>query len=395
MNGEPLTQTAVLLVLGLLFLVGLAADLLGRHSPLPRVTLLIVSGVAVGPAGFGLLPAAFIDDWFPLLSGVALALIGFLLGQDVSRAVLSRRGLSVLVVAVTKPLGAALTVAAALLLTGVEPLVALVLAGIATTTAPAATWDVVHESGAGGEFADTLLSVVALDDVTGLLAFALILAFAVTLGTDAGGAAVLTSGLVDIGGSVLLGGALGVPMAYLTGRISRGEPTLAEALGFVLLAAGLAQTLSLTPILTTMTMGSVVAGLARHHTRPFSAIEGIEWPFMILFFVLAGASLDLAAVQAVSAVTLVYVVARTFGTYAGAFGGAAMTGAERSVRNWLGLALLPQAGVAIGMALVASQRLPAIADIVLPTVLTATIVFEIVAPVITRRALRQSRASRH
>jgi Kef-type K+ transport system membrane component KefB len=141
-----------------------------------------------------------------------------------------------------------------------------------------------------------------------------------------------------------------------------------------------------------MAMGGTVASLAKHHNRPFHAIEGIDWPFMILFFVLAGASLEIEAIYDVGAVTVIYVLSRCIGIYIGTRLGCQITGASLPLRKWLGVALFPQAGVAIGMALLASQRFPDFASIILPVVLTSTIFLEIVAPVITRQALRAAGA---
>ena len=137
----------------------------------------------------------------------------------------------------------------------------------------------------------------------------------VTGNVDAGSS--IAAGSIEIGGSIALGIGLGVPMAYLTGRIRRGEPMLAEALGFILLGAGIAEQLGLLPILSAMVMGMTVASLARHHDRPFHAVEGIEWPFMILFFVLAGASFDVDALLIAGVPMFVYIVARFLGIYAG------------------------------------------------------------------------------
>lgn len=387
-----LNETPILLILGFVFLIGLAADLIGRHTIIPRVTLLIVSGLAIGPAGFDLLPPEFIHDWFPPLTYIALSMIGFLLGHKLSIAELKGRGRLVLGITIGETLGALLVVYVALMLLGVDPVVSLLLAGIATATAPAATFDVVRESGASGKFADTLLSVVAMDDAWALLFFSLIMAVA-SIGSGNGTvAANIAVGLVEIGGSVLLGAVLGIPMAYLTGRIRKGEPTLAEAIGFVLLCGGLAIRLDLSPILSAMAMGSVVASLASHHDRPFHAIEGIEWPFMILFFVLAGASAHIDALLMVSGLVLAYMLFRCTGSYLGARIGARLAGADPVMQRWIGLCLFPQAGVALGMALMGSQRFPAIASILLPAVLASTIVFELIAPVITRHALRAAGA---
>ena len=378
------------LILGMLFLIGFVADIVGRSTFLPRVTLLMLGGLAVGPAGFSIVPDNFVHQWFPELTNIALALIGFLLGHQLSIAALRKRGSKVIGISLCKVFGAALAVAAALLLAGVDPVIALLLAGVAPATDPAATYDLVHESGASGEFVDTLLSIVAVDDVWGLMIFMVMLATAGVLGGDAAISAGIVTSLADIGGSVLLGIALGAPMAYLTGRIRHGEPMLAEALGFVLLSAGIADWFDLLPILTAMVMGITVASLAKHHERPFHAIAGIEWPFVVLFFVLAGASLELDKLLLAGELTVVYVVARFVGIYAGARLGSHAVGAQLVLRRWMGVALMPQAGVAIGMALLATQRFPDIASVVLTIAVASTVILETVGPVFTRLAIRRA-----
>ena len=259
MNDAP-----VLLILGILFLLGLAADLLGRSTPVPRVTLLIVSGLAVGPAGFNIISPELISDWFPLLTTLALSMVGFLLGQKLSLIELQAHGRIVLRITLGETTGALILVAVALLLMGMNPVPALLLAGIATATAPAATFDIVKESGVRGEFADTLLAVVALDDAWALFLFSLMLAAAASVNGDSSITDSLVGGFYEIGGSMLLGALLGAPMAFLTGQIRPGEPMLAEAMGFVLLCGGIATWLDLSPILSAMIMGSVVASLASH-----------------------------------------------------------------------------------------------------------------------------------
>jgi len=383
-----LSEPPILLILGLLFLLGLAADLIGRHTFVPRITLLILAGLAVGPVGFDLLPEALVREWFPLMTTLALSLVGFLLGEKLSINELRAHGRVVLGITLAETTLALAAVALALLVIGVHPVAALLLAGIAAASAPTATYDVVHECGIKGEFADTLLAVVALDDAVALLLFSLMMAAASAVDGNHSVMFSLAGGLREIGGSLLLGAVLGVPMAYLTGRILPGEPTLAEAMGFVLLCGGLATWLDLSPVLCAMVMGAVVASLARHHDRPFHAVEGIEWPFLVLFFILAGASTHAGALMMVGGFTLVYMISRCAGTFAGAWAGAAWAHASPAVRKWIGWCLFPQAGVALGMALMATQRFPEFGAFLLPVVLASTVVYEIAAPAITRRALQ-------
>ncbi len=376
----------ILITLGGLFLLGLVADLLGTRTPFPRVTLLLLAGFAIGPSGFDLLPD-FTQDWFPVLTDIALTMIGFLLGQKLTIPALRELGCPVLSMSIGEVIMTALLVFSVLSLFGVPLEIAMLLAGIAPATAPAATVDVIHEYQSKGKFTDTLLSIVAIDDAWGLLVFSILLASAQALSGQGGVAEILASGGWEIGGALLLGLLLGLPMAYLTGRIRPGEPTLAEALGMVLLCAGLAVWLDVSYILAAMVMGAVVANLAKHHKRPFHTIEGIEWPFLILFFLLAGAALHVDALPQVGLIGVGYIFLRVIGRLLGTRLGGRLSGTDPIIRRWIGLALLPQAGVAIGMALLASQRFPELKDIILPIVLGSTVVFELIGPVVTRRVL--------
>lgn len=381
--------TEMILLLGLMLMVGLAAELLGRRTTIPRVTLLIIAGVAFGPSLLGWLrPGGTL--WFAAVSQVALTMVGFLLGSHLTARNLKRHGpnvlaLSLAVVAVS----VTVVFATVWLLTG-DLVLALLLGALASATDPAATADVVRESGADGAFTETLLGVVSVDDVWGVFVFSLLLGAAAML--DGGnGMVALTHGLWDIGGALVLGVVLGVPAAYATGRISRGDPTLAEALGLVFLCLGAARWLEVSFLLAAVVMGMVVANLAHHHKRPFHAIEHIQWPFMLVFFLLAGAALELDALPAVGWLGAAYIVARVAGRLLGASAGAGWRAMGTGTGLWMGAALLPQAGVAVGMALVAAQRFPERADLLLSVVLASTVVFEIVGPPMTRLALRRAK----
>ncbi len=381
-----MVHAEILLTLGSLFLVGLLADVAGRHSPLPRVTLLLVAGFVIGPSVLGWLPD-MTNQWFPLLTDIALAMIGFLLGGRFTRQNLARLGRSVLAISSAVVIGTVLIMASVLIVFGVAPPLALLLGGIATATAPAATVDVVREIDAQGPFTDTLLGIVAIDDAWGLILFSLLLAFAQALYGHGGALGSLLFGLQDVLGAVVLGALAGVPLAYLTGRIRPGEPTQAEALGAVLVVAGLAQLLHVSSILTAIVLGTVVANLAKHHERPFHAIEGIEWPFLILFFLLAGASLQVEGLAETGVLAAGYIVLRVIGRVLGTGVGGWLAGTPVAMRRWMGVALLPQAGIALGMALLAAQRFPELRDTIVPVVLVSTVVFELLGPVATRRAL--------
>jgi Kef-type K+ transport system membrane component KefB len=375
-----------LITLGGLFLLGLVTDLLGRRTALPRVTFLLVLGFVVGPSVLDILPNLS-GRWFPIVANMALVMIGFLLGGRLTFGALKRHGRSVLGISVGVAVITALVVLTVLLLVGVRPEIALLLAGIATATDPAATTDVVHELKVRGRFTRTLLGIVAVDDAWGLIIFSLMLAVALTLTGHGNAVEILVSASWELGGAIVVGIGLGIPAAYVTGRVQPGEPTLVEALGVVLLCGGIAIWLGVSFLLAAMVLGVVVANLARHHSRPFHSIEGIEWPFMILFFLLAGASLHVQSLADVGLIGAIYIVCRIVGRFLGVWVGGALSHAPPTLRRWMGMALLPQAGVALGMALVAAQHFPELGETILPVIIGATVLFEVIGPILTRRAL--------
>jgi Kef-type K+ transport system membrane component KefB len=383
---EPLADQ--LITLGLMFLLGLAADLLGRRTPLPRVTLLVLCGLVFGEAGVGWIDAQN-QATFDMVGTMALVMVGFLLGGKLKPQNLRRHGREVVQLSLGVVLMTVLCMVLALGLAGFPWPLVLVLAGIATSTDPIATIDVIEQSSIDREFAQTLHAVVAIDDAWGLIAFSLLASIAVGLDGGQGIGPLLAMGLWEVVGAILLGIVLGVPMGFLSGRVQRGEPTLVEALGIIFIAGGVAMAIGVSYLLTSMVLGMVVAMVAGHHRRAFHEIEHVEWPIMVLFFIMAGASLDLADLSTVGMLGLYYIVLRIVGRWLGGLIG--LWGVERDaiLRGWVGLALLPQAGIALGTALLAAQYLPAYRDTILAVVVAATIVFELIGPPLTALALHR------
>ena len=148
--------------------------------------------------------------------------------------------------------------------------------------------------------------------------------------------------------------------------------------------------LDVSTILAAMAMGSSIATFAKHHNRPFHEIENIEWTFMVLFFILAGATLELSSIIDIGFIGIVYIVVRILGFYIGATLGAKMGNSSQAIKKYIGLSLIPQAGVAIGMALLASSMFPHYSNIILPLILGTTVIFELLGPIIVRWTLTQS-----
>jgi Kef-type K+ transport system membrane component KefB len=385
-----MNQTAqILLTLGGILLLGLATDVIGQRTVLPRVTLMLLFGMLVGPEVLDWIPAV-ITDRFELIASMALLMVGFLLGSRLTHDTLRRCGMEIILISVTAVIVTALIVFLGLFLVGVPLDIAILLGCIAAATAPAATVDIVMESDYKGRFADLLLAVVALDDAWGLILFSMGLALVAAMVGVEGHASPLLMALKDIGGAAILGLLIGLPAAYMTGRIRQGQPMLVEALGLVFVCGGLAIWLDVSFLIASMVMGAVVANLATHHEYPFHAIEDIEWPFMVTFFVLAGALLEFSTIKDIGLIGSVYVVCRIAGKVLGAGLGSRFSRSNEASSHWIGVAMLPQAGAAMGMALVATSLLPEYRQVVLSVVISTTVFFELIGPAFTRLALRRA-----
>ncbi|MEE4120285.1 MAG: cation:proton antiporter [Paracoccaceae bacterium] len=381
-------HAALVATIGALFLGGLALDTLGRRVHVPRVSLLILLGVATGPAGLGLLPPPLAGADGPY-ADVALTMIAFLLGGGLTRSLLRDEGARLVAVSALVVAAAVLIVGGGLWLAGVPAALALAFGGLAGATDPAATADVVREAGVKGPFSRRLLGIVAVDDAWGLIAFSMVMA-AASLLTGTPAVEALALGAWEVLGALALGVAVGLPAARLTGRLKPGEPTLVEALGVVFLTAGFAMALEVSFLLAGMACGVTIANRARHHERPFHEIERIEWPFMLLFFVMAGASLELDALAAAGALGAGYIALRIGARLVGGLAAGLAVGLGPREGALTGLALMPQAGVAIGMALVAAERLPQHAEALLAVAVASTVLFEVAGPFATQAALARA-----
>lgn len=377
-----------LLLIGSIMLLALGAHFVGQRMHVPRVTLLILVGALAGPRMLNLVPVTASEN-FSLVTELTLAMVGFLLGERMSFRDL-RQGRQAIIISLTVTLVTALVIFLTVWLVTRNIAASLLLAAIATATDPAATLDVIRESESRGPLTRLIAQVVAIDDAWGAMLFSILLVFAgLVSGNGMSIMATLGHGVVEVVGAIILGVALGLPMAWLTGRIKPGEPMLLESAGFVFLAAGAAGALNVSYLLTCMTLGVTVANMARHHMRPFRSIEGISEPFLALFFFLAGFSLDWSLLPSLGLLGGVYVLARTAGRLLGGYTGGVLAGSEREIQYRNGACLLPQAGVAMGLALVATARMPEL-TFLLPLVVGSTVVFEVIGPPVAMYQLRRA-----
>ncbi|AJR06288.1 putative sodium/hydrogen exchanger [Photobacterium gaetbulicola Gung47] len=375
-----------LLIIGFIFLTGWLAHAISSRAHIPRVTILVSIGVLVGPVGLDIVPAAFTQH-FSTVTHLALAMIGFLLGESFAGRDLIAERRQIFLISLGASLVPAIAVFSLIFLATSNLVLSLVLAGIATATDPAATVDVIHEYRARGAVSRLLKGVVAVDDAWGVIIFSLLLVAATTVAGNETSVGDIAHSAWEVFGALLLGVVIGIPMSAVVGRHRPGEPTLVEAMGFVFICGGCALFLDVSYLLACMMLGATVARRAKHIERPFHDIETVSDPFLIIFFLLSGMSIELSALNLLGVIGLVYVLARCLGKIFGAVVFAHFAQSSPQVTRYLGWCLLPQAGVAIGMALLVGERLPEIGEPVLTLAVTTTVFFELIGPLVTRWSL--------
>lgn len=386
-----------LLYLAVAMAAGLALSRLMKLVNLPNVTGYLIAGILVGPYVLNIINTESIES-LKIITSTALGFIAFSIGGEFKLSYLKKLGKSIVVITVVQALVTVLLVAGVMLLIPGEKSVkvprALLLGAISAATAPAATLLVVRQYKARGPVTDTLLPVTAFDDAIGLMIFSVCFALAkvFAVGSALTVQAVLLDPLREIGLSLLVGGVLGAFIALMMRFFKSDANRLCLILAAVFACVALSELWGLSSLLTCMMLGAVLANL-RRDAIVFMALADDWTPgLFMLFFVLSGAELDFSILATVGLAGIVYILSRSVGKYSGAFLGAAMSKADHNVRKYLGITLLPQAGVAIGMAqmVAASEDLAGIAPQVVTVALFATLVYELVGPVLTKIALTKA-----
>jgi Kef-type K+ transport system membrane component KefB len=381
----------VLFYLALLLFSGLILGRAVKLIKLPNVTGYLLAGLLIGPGCFKLLTGDLVNQ-FELVSEIALAFIAFSIGSEFKLSYLKKVGLSPVVIAIFEGLAATILVTAVLVLFGFNFEISLLLGAIASATAPAATLMVVKQYKAKGPVTETLLSVVALDDAVALIAFGFSMAV-VNAMLHPGHASALMSILspfIEIIGSIVLGFALGLLFKFPLRYFKKDSNRLIITAGFVLLGSSLATMLGLSPLLLCMCMGAMLVNVSESAGSVFRLSEMFTPPIFLMFFVVSGAGLDLTYLPKIGLIGVLYVVVRVIGKVSGAWLGAVLSKAPVIVKKYLGFTLIPQAGVAIGLSLVASQTLPEYGAAIRTVILCATFIYELTGPAITKIGLKKA-----
>ena len=382
---EAFYYLAIILFSGLLF------GRLARLVKLPNVTGYLVGGLLIGPSFLNIITTEGIES-ISFLSNVALGFIAFSIGSEFKASYFKRVGITPIVIALLEAVFAVLFVTGALIAFGFDPAFSIVLGAIAAATAPAATIMVIKQYKAKGPVTETLLSVVALDDAAALICFGIAVAIAQMINSpqSANVLVAILDPLMEIVYSLGIGGLLGLAFALPVRFFHDEESRQTLIYGFVLLAIYIAQKGGFSDLMTCMAMGAVFSNVSNKSDKIMRIADRITPPIFVAFFVLSGADLNISVLPTIGVVGIIYVVVRILGKYTGAWVGAKLCKAEPNIQKYLGLALVPQAGVAIGLTVVAKTVVPQYAVKIRAVILCATLIYELIGPSLAKLALKKS-----
>jgi len=396
------TRLPALVVIGMAIFFGTIFARLFQLIRIPQVVGYIFIGLLVGQSGLNLMDLQTVNDLQPF-SFFALGIIGFLIGGELHRDVFRKHGPRLISMLFGEGLGAFVFVfvlvgAIAFITTNsiAESVAyAVVLGAIASATAPAATVNVLWESKAAGPLTTTVFAIVALDDALALVLYSIATSCAaILLGTETS-ALSTTIGRVawELLGGIALGIGIGVILNFVMRKTGEHENTLALTIGAVALVTGSAHLLGIDMILASMTLGCVIANLApRRSKRAFETVERFTAPIFALFFVTVGAQLNIGGMPGwMWALAVSYLAGRSIGKLAGARAGAKFSGASQSVTRYLGLCLLSQAGVAVGLSITAGHRFSGdFGTAIISIIALTTFVVQIVGPPCVKLAIHRA-----
>ena len=403
-----------LLSLSLAVLLGLFMSRLAKLCKLPAVTAYLITGILIGPfclghlgiEGIGFQSLAQVEG-LDLFSNVALGFIAFAIGNEFRLSSLQQTGKQAVIIGIVQALAATVLVDAVLIgacfvfSDKITLPAAITLGSIAAATAPAATLMVVRQYKAKGPLTDLLLPIVALDDAVGLVVFAVSFGIAKALASGTVDlVSILVNPLIEIAGSLLLGALMGYLLTFTERFFKSRSKRLSLSIAFVILTVALsmltvrigAVEIGFSALLTCMMLGTVFCNLCDFSEELMDRCDRWTGPLFVLFFVISGAELDLSVLTdgTVVLIGILYILARSLGKYIGAYGSAKAMGCSKTIQKYLGITLLPQAGVALGMTLTAQELGGAEAQLIRNIVLFSVLIYELIGPAVTKLSLKKA-----
>jgi len=373
-------------------IAGLLMTRVTKLIHLPNVTAYLFAGVLIGPYVLKLVNAETLST-FSIITECALGFIAFSIGDEFKLENLKAIGKPALIITALESVFAVFSVMIITMALGFPKIICIMLGALAASTAPAATLLVVRQYKAHGPLTNMLLPVVAADDATGLIAYSICISIAKGMLNGEGFTfmGTIVSPLLQIIGSLGIGALLGALLAIGHKYFKSHTNRMSLCIAAVMLGVGIADKLGLSSLLLCMAVGAVYVNIWNESERILSCIDDWTYPLFMLFFVISGAQLNLTTLPQVGVLGVVYILARFGGKFLGAWIGGTITHQPKVVKDNLGWALMPQAGVAIGMATMILGQLPAeYSQLIQTVILSATLVYEIAGPIAAKTALARA-----
>ena len=394
---------SIIISVALMLIAGFLLTRVTKLLRLPNVTAYIVAGILIGPYCLNLVPQRFIDGT-SFLSDIALAFIAFSTGEFFKLDVLKKNGMKVVWITVFESVLASLLVfVLTFFILHMDLAFSIVLSALASATAPASTMMTIRQTGAKGDFVDTLLQVVALDDVVGLVLYSVAISIALASLSGSQGFSFQTIGkpiLLNML-TLFIGACFGLAMKLLMPQSRSTDNKLIISVALLFAFCGVCVLLDVSPLLGCMVMGTVYTNIAEND-KLFKQLGYFSPPILLLFFVRSGMNFKLDALFNASGdldgvplivVGVSYFLVRIVGKYVGAWFGCFVVKKDKLVRNYLGLALIPQAGVAIGLAALGARTLGGTMGSDLETIILASsVLYELLGPGCAKLALYLSKS---
>lgn len=384
-------ETKILLSLTIILLMGFLMTRITKLLKLPNVTAYIIAGVIIGPAVLNIIPSDIINK-MGFVSDIALAFIAFGVGKFFKRDVLKQTGIKVVIITIFEAVMAFILVTLAMhFIFKIDKdsswSFSLLIGAIATATAPASTIMTIKQYHAKGHFVNTLLQIVALDDVVCLLIFSVASAITSQSGEETLSFMSILLPLLYNLGVIVLGFVLGFLLNKILSPKRSKDNRLIIIVAMLLGLSGLCGILDISPLLACMVFGATYINVS-YDKELYHQLDNFTPPIMTIFFVLSGMKLDIASLKTAGVIGVAYFFIRIVGKYLGAFIGAIVAKEEKPLRNYLGLALIPQAGVSIGLAFLAERMLPTDVGTMLVTIiLSSSVLYELIGPACAKFAI--------
>lgn len=386
----------VLFLLGLALLLGFWGGNSVTRLRSPQVVGFIIIGVLLGESGVGIIGQEVLEK-LEVIGFIALAIIGFDVGGELTIDVLRKLGRSIITITVLETMGAFILVTIVVYAYMKDLSTALIFGALACATAPAATVDVVREYRSSGPLTSTLFGVVALDDAAAIINYAFAVTFAKMLLSGKGtlSPSVMIGPSLEILGALVVGLVIGGVLCRAVRKVYAANELLILGFGAILICTGIARSFHMSLILANMALGFALVNLSPFgEKKAFKAVMGVSSPIYILFFVSVGARVNIALLTKLGILGLVYIIFRSLGKWVGAFMGAHVSKAEPEVKRYLGLCLFSQAGVAIGLSIQAMHDFQAYGEagaalglLTINVIAATTFVFQVIGPNFTRYAI--------